>query len=382
MLNGRVAVFLSCSGKFQKRVAVPIRNALEQRGIRGIIVAEEPFLRGTDDPERKVDSYLEACDVFVALCTPDHHLEDGSFLTRQNIIDEYARARSRPKLRERALVFKHPDVALPSNINPTYEHLDVDDVAPVPGVILRQLDEWRIVKAEPQTTPNLERKAAPSVMELIDGLELGDYDEANRRAFELLSTEGRKAAEATVEDLRQFLTGPSLMDNEAMLLAGSILESMHQFDPPLVSAELIEELASSDDFSARSIAAQLLWDRAEVAPGDVPLGLLGKLALPSKEDWYVQAPAMAAVKALLLRRRSARMILDKLATSEDPEDRYAVAAALLDVAQIDQWAAPLDLAEKLSTDNNELVSAKGREVLEAIGPRSSDKRDPLSPFGL
>jgi hypothetical protein len=382
MLNGRVAVFLSCSGKFQKRVAVPIRKALEQRGIRGIIVAEEPFLRGTDDPERKVDSYLEACDVFVALCTPDDLLEDGRFLARQNIIDEYARARTRPKLRERALVFKHPDVALPSNINPTYEHLDVDDVAPVLVAILRQLDAWGIVKAEPHTAPTLVRKPPPSVMELIDGLKLGDWDEAGRRAFELLSAEGRKAAEATVEQLRHFLTGPSSEDNEATLLAGSVLESMHRFDPLLVSAELIEELSSSDDFSTRSIAAHLLWDRAEVAPGDVPLGLLGKLALPSEEDWYVQAPAMAAVKALLLRRRSTRIIFDKLAASEDPEDRYAVAGALLDVAQIDRWAAPRDLAEKLSKDNNELVSAKGREVLEAIGPFGKDDLDPLSPFGL
>jgi hypothetical protein len=91
---------------------------------------------------------------------------------------------------------------------------------------------------------------------------------------------------------------------------------------------------------------------------------------------------MAAVKLLLLRRRPARAIFDNLAASDDPEDRYAVAAALLDVARVDAWAGPRDLAERLAADDDEEVAAKGKEALAAIPERSENERDPLSPFGL
>jgi hypothetical protein len=129
-------------------------------------------------------------------------------------------------------------------------------------------------------------------------------------------------------------------------------------------------------------AAMLLWDRAEVAPDAVPLGLLGRLALPASEDWYVQAPAMAVVKQLLLHRRAARVVFDTLAGSDDSDDRYAVAAALLDVAHVDPTASPRDLAERLTRDGDQLVAVKAREALEAIGPIREGERDPRSPFGL
>jgi len=53
----------------------------------------------------------------------------------------------------------------------------------------------------------------------------------------------------------------------------------------LVPVELAIELAGEADFSKRSIAAHLLWDRCEDAPDDVPLGVLGRLARPTQEDW-------------------------------------------------------------------------------------------------
>ena len=158
MLNGRVAVFISCSERFKNRVAIPIREALAQRNIHGIVVSDEPLLPAAlGDPESKVETYLDASDAFVALATPDDRLGDGTVQTRQNIIDEHGRARSRPRLRQRIQVFKHPEVRLPSNINPTYEHLDVDDVSALPGLILRQLDAWGLLEAQPRpaSTPEL-----------------------------------------------------------------------------------------------------------------------------------------------------------------------------------------------------------------------------------
>lgn len=298
MLNGRVAVFISCSEGFKERVAYPIRDALAAHNVHGIIVSDEPLLPGASgDPESKVDTYLDASDAFVALATPDNQLDDGTVQTRPNIIDEHARARSRPRLRQRIQVFKAAEVRLPSNINPTYEQLDPDDVSPIPELILRQLDAWDVLAAQPRPAPPPAQPPPATVAELIRNLELGDHDEATRRAYALLRTEGRASVLATVDEFRQFFGRTNEEENHLTLLAGSVLEALHRLDPSLISAELIEELAASDDFSVRSSAAILLWDRAEVAPGEVPLGVLGRLALPADEDWYVQAPAMAADEA-------------------------------------------------------------------------------------
>jgi hypothetical protein len=382
MLSGRVAVFISCSHDFKERVARPICDALAARDIQGIIVEDEPLLPGASgDPESKVDAYLEASDAFVVLATPDDQLTDGTVQTRQNIIDEHGRARSRPNLRERIQVFKTPHVKLPSNINPTYEQLDVSDVSQIPDLIFRQLDAWGLLDAQPRPAPAPAAAPPATVAELIRDLELGDYDEAIRRSYELLNTETRASVVAAVGEFREFLR-QSRPENEETLLAGSVLEALHQLDPSLISLDLIEELASSQDFSVRSTAANLLWDRAEIAPGDVPLGVLGRLALPADEDWYVQAPAMAATKLLLLRRARARVILDRLAASADPIDRFAVAGALLDVAHVDPSAAPRDLAELLAADDDTAVAVKGQEALAAIPERHENEPDPRSPFGL
>jgi CAP12/Pycsar effector protein, TIR domain len=206
MLNGRVAVFLSCSERFKERVARPIRDALAEHNVHGIIVADEPLLPGASgEPESKVDTYLDASDAFIALATGDDQLGDGTVQTRQNIIDEHGRGRSRPKLRQRIQVFKAPEVKLPSNINPTYERLDVADLSRVAELILRQLDAWDLLDVKPRPAPRPAPAPRATVADLIRNLELGDHAEATRRAYELLRTESRASALTTVGELRKFL---------------------------------------------------------------------------------------------------------------------------------------------------------------------------------
>jgi hypothetical protein len=67
---------------------------------------------------------------FVALCTPDNRLADGTIECRQNVVVEIQRAFDRPRVRHKVQVIKAPMCVLPSDINPTYDRLDVDDVAP------------------------------------------------------------------------------------------------------------------------------------------------------------------------------------------------------------------------------------------------------------
>lgn len=187
---------------------------------------------------------------------------------------------------------------------------------------------------------------------------------------------------AAVAELASFLKTTSSEEDDAVHRAGSLLEAVNRLDPSLVSLEVVEDLANSSEFTKRSIAATLLWDRAEVAPHEVPLGLLGRLAKPSTEDWYVQAPAMAAVKQLMLRRRSASIILQQLADSDDVDDRHAAGVALLELVGVDPVAVPRELAEQLARDPDELIAGPAKKTLSALGPRPDRETDPRAPFGL
>jgi hypothetical protein len=69
MLDGRPAVFLSCSEQFKEKVAVPIRAAVEEPGVHGAIVSDEPLLpRARSDPDGEVNSYLDVSDAVTAAC--------------------------------------------------------------------------------------------------------------------------------------------------------------------------------------------------------------------------------------------------------------------------------------------------------------------------
>jgi hypothetical protein len=140
---------------------------------------------------------------------------------------------------------------------------------------------------------------------------------------------------------------------------------------------MIEMLAVHPEYLPRSCAARLLRDRAVTAPSAVPLWVLGRLAWPSGEDWYVWAPAMAALQDLLLARPDACVIFESLGASAAPRDRHAVAQALLEVAVVRPSVVPRHLAEHLADDPDPLVAQKAGEVVMAI-EHVSDAERPAS----
>ena len=389
MLAGRPAVFISCSGVFQERVAEPLKIALDGIGVHGIIVADEPrFATRAWDPESKIESYLRSSEAFVALVTPDDRLDDGRYRCRPNIVDELGRARSDPHLSEHMIILKSPDVDLWSDINPTYDRLDVNDPGAAIQVVINQMRFWNLLPARTGTdsiggakpAPEPSGEATSHVATLLEGLDLGAHDEAQMRIYELFLLLSRQQQEDVVDEIVHIATTTG--DHVRELLACSLLEAADRLDPTLVKVEIVQALATSDDFSLRSSAAVLLWQWAEASPGQVPLALLGQLARPTIEDWYVQAPAMAAVKQLMLRRASGRVIFDRLAASADPEERYGVATDLLDVAMIMAVAVPRGLAEQLARDSAVSVARKGAELIRAIsGVTDEDYRRYFGAFG-
>lgn len=375
MLRGQMAVFLSCSEKFKEELAWPVRDALASRDVRAIIVSDEPPLPSTrSDDDAKLETYLNACSAFVALCTADHKLSDGAMYPRVNIADEIQRAYGHPHLRDHAQILTSPGVLLPSDIAPTFDGLDVAEPGKAAEVILDQLAAWGLTPGPAAgEAPRQPANSTPAdLTALLAGLEPGRREEARRRAYEALRDRDR----AQRRELAQALHGEVLHggDQGRQQAAASLLEAASGLDASLVPTDLIELLASAPGYLPRSCAANLMLERAAAAPLDVPVELLGRLARPHDEDWCVSAPALAAVQELVLTRRDACAVLESLAASPEPQDRYAVAHALLEIAVVKPAAVASGLADRLAGDTDPLVAGKAREVMTAIENVTDDER--------
>lgn len=390
MIAGKPTVFLSCSEKYKKSVAMSLQGMLKDRGIHAVIVSQVPHPRGIEwDPDAKVQWYLEGSEALIALCTPDDTLDNGTVTCRQNIIDEIRHARELRHLRNKIMVLKAAQVQLPSNINPTYEALDPHDVGIVLPVVLAQLTEWGVLQqkaAEPASVALEHQEITMDLLNrtLLAGIGLGDHTTARARAYNFMCRSRKAMQRDVVQSLGNCVTSRPDDDDDSngLWIAASMLEAINVLDGKLVPYELIEEMTLSPVFSVRSCAAVLLWDKAKTFPGEVPLDLIGRLARPD-EDWYVWAPAIAATKLLILSRDDAYVILEHLASSDEPADRAAAIKAILDIAEWEPVAVKRSLVEQLVMDEDKDIATVAVQVLGLIhdvGEQAYIRR--FRPFGL
>jgi hypothetical protein len=266
VLGGKQVVFLSCTATLSAvdRLARPIRDRLNAAGYHAVIVGDEPSLRGDFSPEEKVDGYLAASDAFVALATLDDRLGPSS--TAGNIIDEIGRARTRPGLQDVVCVMKQPGVNLPSNINPVYESLDLDDPDAAYEFIMRQLKLWNVVPSLPPPLPPAITALPDNYLEdLLDGIDVGEHDATEARLRRLFCTISKQDQHRVARDLfERLLTVPD--DGRDIHIMGGFLEACSRIDAALIEPGWIEQLVDSEAFQRRSSAAVILWDRALVDP--------------------------------------------------------------------------------------------------------------------
>lgn len=223
-------------------------------------------------------------------------------------------------------------------------------------------------KPRSQTPPDI----ALHVEQLFEDLGLDDHEKAERRVNRLFLHLFRDQQRAALAAIIHVAT--TTKDHTTQLLACSLLEAADRLDPTLIEIEDVEALARSGHSSLRSSAAVLLWQWAESIPGHVPIPLLGKLTLPSTEDWYVHAAARAGAKQVLLRRAAARAIFDRMAASRDTNDRDYAIADLLEVAKMEPRAVPIDLARKLARDEDASVASRATELLRSLDGIGEDER--------
>jgi hypothetical protein len=251
MLAGMPAVFLSCSEKFKTSVAVPIKNALAEVGVRGIIVSDEPSPDSIDwDPDSKVEWFLNASDAVVSLCTADNRLEDGTIECRPNIIDEIQRARQKPHLARKIQVLKSQEVHLPSNINPTYDQLDSNSPQVAISVILRQLNEWGVLP-RPQSGPVV-TDAQTSTRDVTRELQLHEMRLRRRGHY---GADDIDALDKVLQSVDELLTGPSVHTSDLPAPA------------PLRASEL-----TRDAYSSLQLYDELLQASPKLTPRRAPGG--------------------------------------------------------------------------------------------------------------
>jgi hypothetical protein len=120
-------------------------------------------------------------------------------------------------------------------------------------------------------------------------------------------------------------------DEELFWKALPLIESCVRLAPSIIGRQELREMATHKNFSVRSTAASIFMDLTQYAPDRVPIDLLLKLSIYN-EDWYVQAPVNAALKAMARSIPAVLRIFLLRLHSAHPEERARAAAALDEIA--------------------------------------------------
>lgn len=188
-------------------------------------------------------------------------------------------------------------------------------------------------------------KGDPRIDRLIRHIGPGDWDPARDAALEMLKATNEFGQNELFEVLLRYYDCP---DEDLRWGAILTIESFAQLAPWLIDHELLTRMANQQDFSIRASAASICLDLARFAADRVPVDVLLKLAVPN-EDWYVMAPATAALKSMARSRPVLLHALISRLRSEDPDVREHAARALADIAAKEpEIFEPEDLTRELS----------------------------------
>jgi hypothetical protein len=179
VFEGKPTILLSYSVGFQDEVARPVAKALSRFGVRAVLVGDEPLPPGIDsNPNSKIEWFFRHSDMAVFLATPDDRLQSGAINTRPNIIDEHRLGQQQDHLSHRLLVFKAATVTLPSNINPAYEQLPLDDPDWIVGKIVDQARIWGVLPAAAESVADAEPTSSDEGSSGASAVALGGKDDS------------------------------------------------------------------------------------------------------------------------------------------------------------------------------------------------------------
>jgi hypothetical protein len=177
---------------------------------------------------------------------------------------------------------------------------------------------------------------------------LGDWPSAEQAAIAIVKETNSNGHNAVFERLLDY---QDTNDEELLWQALPTIESVAKLAPLLIGRPQLSRLASHRNFSVRATAASICHDWALDFPHLVPIDMLLKLAVPN-EDWYVEAPALAALKTLVRALPPVLQIFFSGLRSENPDERIRAAQALAEIAEQEPELLDADELKKHSKSLN------------------------------
>jgi len=170
----------------------------------------------------------------------------------------------------------------------------------------------------------------PKVDKLIRKIRLGEWKNATAAALEILVDTDATGRNTTFETLLQYQDLPD--DDEMFWPSLHTIEECAELAPDLMNRLTLTKMARHPNFSIRSTAASICLRWAQFAPDRVPVDLLIRLS-KYDEDWYVQAPANAALKSMAGSVPGVLEVFYSRLRSTDAEERAHAADCVLDIAK-------------------------------------------------
>jgi len=165
---------------------------------------------------------------------------------------------------------------------------------------------------------------------LIQNVGLGDWESATRAALEMVKATSLNGQN---ELLRVLIDYIDLHEDDALLWSAlHTIECYAELAPSQFDHATLIRMASHQNFSVRSAVAAICMRWAQFAPDRIPVDLLLKLSVYD-EDWYVEAPANAALKAIAASVREILGIFVVRLRSQKADERAHAARAILEIAE-------------------------------------------------
>jgi len=191
--------------------------------------------------------------------------------------------------------------------------------------------------AWPKSAPTDEAINAPGrafrrnskIDQLIKDVQLGVKGTSAGPALQIVSMTNEGGQNQLLELLLDYQDSPD--EDDTLWQALSTIESCAELAPLLFTRPVLHRMASHENFSVRSSAASICMSLAQYAPELVPVDMLLKLSVYS-EDWYVETPANAALKAMVRAMPAVQGIFFQRLHSSVAEERLHAAGQIADIA--------------------------------------------------
>ncbi len=348
-------IFISHSGQ-DKGIAGLIAARLRETNMSPWIDTQE-ILAG-DDILARIGDGLATMDLLILIVSQQS-------LRSQWVQRELAYASTKEVERKEALIlpFIVDDTAiadLPWHIASRNARRITADPAGAASVAdsVKEVVNRRSSEREPEMAqPSFARD--PQVDSYIKNVKLGDWPSAGRAAIEILKQTDANGLNIIFQKLLDY---QDTDDDDALWGALQTIESCANLAPWLIDRLQLYRMAMHRNFSVRATAASICHDWALDFPSLVPIDILLRLSVPD-EDWYVEAPAVAALKTLVRTTPAIFQIFFVRLGSQHPDERIHAAQALADIA--DKEPELFD-AEELQTHFEELKRSGDLDAAEYL----------------